>query len=79
MKESLAEDGDATVVIYEIRADVSGNLVQLGGQLIEGTSKKLTDHFRQARGIGQRAVRRRRERCTNTDTDHTAKSSGMRG
>jgi carbon monoxide dehydrogenase subunit G len=42
---NLAEDGDGTLMTYEIKADVGGKLAQLGGRLIEGTSKKLAGEF----------------------------------
>ncbi|PIW26636.1 MAG: carbon monoxide dehydrogenase [Rhodospirillales bacterium CG15_BIG_FIL_POST_REV_8_21_14_020_66_15] len=41
----LAEDGDGTLMTYEVRADVGGKLAQLGGRLIEGTSRKLAGEF----------------------------------
>ena len=42
---SLAEDGGATILSYEVDAEVGGKLVQVGGRLIEGTSKKLANEF----------------------------------
>ncbi|MEQ9559269.1 MAG: carbon monoxide dehydrogenase subunit G [Rhodospirillales bacterium] len=42
---TLAEDGDGTLMTYEVKADVGGKLAQLGGRLIEGTSKKLAGEF----------------------------------
>lgn len=42
---NLAEDGDGTLMTYEVKADVGGKLAQLGGRLIEGTSKKLAGEF----------------------------------
>ncbi|MEE8352251.1 MAG: carbon monoxide dehydrogenase subunit G [Rhodospirillales bacterium] len=44
-KVSLEEDGGATVLHYEVQADVGGKLAQLGGRLIEGTTKKLAGEF----------------------------------
>ena len=44
-KITLEEDGDATVMRYEVRVDVGGKLAQLGGRLIEGTAKKLSADF----------------------------------
>ena len=41
----LAEDGDATIMTYEVDADVGGKLAQIGGRLLEGTSKKLAGEF----------------------------------
>jgi hypothetical protein len=45
---SLTEDGQATILKYDVDADVGGKLAQLGGRLIEGTSKKLAGEFFQA-------------------------------
>jgi hypothetical protein len=42
---TLTEDGDGTLLVYEVKADVGGKLAQLGGRLIEGTSKKLAGEF----------------------------------
>jgi len=44
-KVSLIEDGDATILSYEVRADVGGKLAQVGARLIEGTAKKLAADF----------------------------------
>jgi len=41
----LAEDGDATVLTYDARAQVGGKLAQLGSRLIDTTAKKLADEF----------------------------------
>lgn len=41
----LAEDGNATLMTYEVKADVGGKLGQLGGAMIERTSKKLAGEF----------------------------------
>ena len=43
---SLREDGpDATILSYTAKADVGGKMAQLGGRLIESTSKKLASQF----------------------------------
>lgn len=42
---SLAEDGPVTVMSYKVKADIGGKLGQLGGGLIERTSKKLSGEF----------------------------------
>ena len=44
-KIQLTEDGATTVMSYEVNADVGGKLAQLGGRLIEGTSKRLAGQF----------------------------------
>ncbi len=42
---TLTEDGDATILKYDVDADVGGKLAQIGGRLLEGTSKKLSAEF----------------------------------
>ena len=44
-KVTLEADGTATILHYEVQADVGGKLAQLGGRLIEGTAKKLAGEF----------------------------------
>ena len=44
-KVSLEDDGDNTVLSYELDASVGGKLAQLGGRLIDGAAKKLADEF----------------------------------
>jgi hypothetical protein len=47
-KVRLEEDGpngEATVLHYEVKADVGGKLAQLGSRLIDGTAKKLSGEF----------------------------------
>lgn len=42
----LAEDGaDATVLTYEVEAQIGGKLAQLGSRLIDSTAKKLAGEF----------------------------------
>jgi len=41
----LVEDGDATMLHYDVRADIGGKLAQLGGSLVEKTSRKLAAEF----------------------------------
>lgn len=41
----LSEDGTATILKYEVRADVGGKLAQLGGRLIDATARKLAREF----------------------------------
>jgi hypothetical protein len=41
----LIEDGSHTLLKYEAKADVGGKLAQLGGRLIDSTSKKLAGEF----------------------------------
>ena len=44
-KVALAEDGAATVLSYEVNANVGGKLAQIGSRLIDGTAKKMADDF----------------------------------
>lgn len=41
----LQEEGNATVLTYDAKAEIGGKLAQLGGRLIEGTAKKLAGEF----------------------------------
>ena len=41
----LAEDGNATILFYEVDVEVGGKLAQVGWRLIEGSSKKLAREF----------------------------------
>jgi carbon monoxide dehydrogenase subunit G len=44
-KVKLADDGDGTLMTYEVDANVGGKLAQLGSRLIDGTARKLADEF----------------------------------
>lgn len=44
-KVSLDEDGDATLLHYDVDAQVGGKLAQIGSRLINGTAKKMADDF----------------------------------
>lgn len=44
-KVNLAEDGDGTLMTYEVDANVGGKLAQLGSRLIDGTARKMADEF----------------------------------
>lgn len=46
----LREDGDETVVSYDVKAKVGGKLAQLGSRLIDSTSKKLAAQFFESLG-----------------------------
>lgn len=41
----LVEDGDATILRYDAKADVGGKIAQLGSRLVTSTSKKLANSF----------------------------------
>jgi uncharacterized protein len=42
----LDEDGAAaTILTYDVDADVGGKIAQLGGRMIDGAAKKLADEF----------------------------------
>ncbi len=44
-KIRLDEDGAATVLRYEVNAQVGGKLAQIGSRLIDATAKKMADDF----------------------------------
>jgi carbon monoxide dehydrogenase subunit G len=44
-KVSLEADGEATILHYTVEAQIGGKLAQLGGRLIDATSKKLAGDF----------------------------------
>ncbi len=44
-KVRLEEDGDGTLLRYEVEANVGGKLAQIGSRLIDGTAKKLSGEF----------------------------------
>ncbi len=41
----LVEDGDGTLLRYDVRADVGGRLAQMGGRLIDSTARALAGRF----------------------------------
>ena len=41
----LADEGDGTLMTYDVKADVGGKLAQLGGRLIDSPATKLADEF----------------------------------
>lgn len=44
-KVSLDEDGNGTLLNYDVDAQVGGKLAQIGSRLINGTAKKMADDF----------------------------------
>ena len=44
-KITLREDGEGTVLAYEVEAQVGGKLAQIGSRLVDGTAKKLAGEF----------------------------------
>jgi carbon monoxide dehydrogenase subunit G len=44
-KVKLDDDGAATVLRYEVHAQVGGKLAQLGARLVDATAKQLADQF----------------------------------
>ncbi|MCC6710366.1 MAG: carbon monoxide dehydrogenase subunit G [Gammaproteobacteria bacterium] len=41
----LEADGGATILHYDVKADIGGKLAQLGGSLVEKTAQKLAGEF----------------------------------
>ena len=44
-KVRLEEDGAATILHYEVNAQVGGKLAQIGSRLIDSTAKKMAEQF----------------------------------
>lgn len=44
-KVKLADDGDGTLLTYEVNAEVGGRLAQLGGPIIDATARQLAGKF----------------------------------
>lgn len=44
-KVRLTDDGGATLLNYDVDAQVGGKLAQIGSRLIDGTAKKMADDF----------------------------------
>jgi uncharacterized protein len=42
---SLVEDGSATILRYQVDANVGGKLAQVGSRLIDGAARKMADDF----------------------------------
>ena len=42
---TLRDDGGATILAYDVDAQVGGKIAQVGARLIDGTAKKLADEF----------------------------------
>jgi carbon monoxide dehydrogenase subunit G len=41
----LTEDGEGTILSYDVKAQIGGKLAQLGSRVIDSTSKKLATKF----------------------------------
>jgi len=41
----LVEDGNTTIMSYDVKADIGGKLAQIGGHLVEKTAKKVANEF----------------------------------
>jgi carbon monoxide dehydrogenase subunit G len=44
-KVKLTDDGDATLLTYDVKAQVGGKIAQLGARLIDATAKQMSDQF----------------------------------
>ncbi|WEX88349.1 carbon monoxide dehydrogenase subunit G [Sinorhizobium garamanticum] len=42
---TIVEEGDETVLRYDVKAEVGGKIAQLGSRLIDSTAKKLAQQF----------------------------------
>ena len=45
---TLGDNGDGTLLTYDVRAHVGGKLAQLGSRIIDGFAKKMADNFFEA-------------------------------
>ena len=43
--EKRVDDGDATLLTYDVKAQVGGKIAQLGARLIDATAKQMSDQF----------------------------------
>ena len=41
----LSEEGDKTILSYDVNINVGGKIAQLGSRLINGVAKKMSDYF----------------------------------
>jgi carbon monoxide dehydrogenase subunit G len=41
----LAEDGENTVLAYDVKAEIGGKLAQVGSRLVNSSAKKIADEF----------------------------------
>ena len=41
----LSEEGDKTILSYDVNINVGGKIAQLGSRLIDGVAKKMSDYF----------------------------------
>ena len=64
-KVRLEADGEAaTILNYDVKADVGGKIAQLGARLIDGTAKKLAGEFFEKFGAVVAPSGRRRRRSS---------------
>jgi carbon monoxide dehydrogenase subunit G len=42
---ALSDDGDGTLLKYDVKAQVGGKIAQLGARLIDATAKQMSDQF----------------------------------
>ncbi len=70
---TLRDDGGATILAYNVDAQVGGKIAQVGARLIDGTAKKLADEFfgkfATMVGAGLQALARHRRRRRRADPD----------
>lgn len=73
---ALVEDGAATVLRYDVDATVGGKLAQLGGRLIETTSKSLASEFFEKFRAAVEGTDAEAETVAET-SPHTAETRGL--
>jgi|GEM_PF-611319 len=76
----LEEDGDGTLLKYEVDAQVGGKLAQLGARLIDGTAKKMAGQFFEnfAAAVESGEQRVRSPGCGRTGTCCRRSHAGLR-
>ena len=77
----LAEDGQGTILSYAVKVDLGGKMAQIGGRLMEGTTRKLSgqffEKFSELVSDGEAAVQAAGPSPTAVDTK-TKDASGFR-
>ncbi len=79
-KVRLEPDGAATVLHYEVNAQVGGKLAQIGSRLIDATAKKLTGDFfaKFAEVVGGPAPEEAAEEVAEAPAEEVAAAPGVR-
>lgn len=64
----LTEEGDQTILTYEIKAQFGGKLAMLGSRMIDSSSKKLAEQFfKKFNKLAAKRAARMQAKATSTD------------